>query len=154
QRRSGLWKGGCMKLPTSIAFCSDSLTMLKELGGYYEVRRDPNGKRLSPLVGYAGRYETPDGPKQYVGDIYANFAKAERFSSVRTHFLTLLLQRENNDVLLREVDSFFGAPMGGLFWAATMGEITGKASGFFEKKVLAMATPTEREKSRLIFGRH
>src|SRR3990167_1093971 len=127
-----------MRSRLSIKLSEDSLAMLQELGGYYEVKRDAQGQRVSPLVGYTGRYETPEGNKQFVGDVYVNYAKAERFSSVRLHFLTLLLQRENNEGLLREVDTYLGAPMGGLFWAASMGEVTGRATGFFEKKVLAV----------------
>lgn len=51
------------------------LAVLKALDGYYECPKDTAGKRLGPLVGYAGRDNLG---RQYVGDIYANFAVAER----------------------------------------------------------------------------
>ncbi len=32
------------------------LRYLQEFGGWYECPKDSNGKRLGPLVGYAGAY--------------------------------------------------------------------------------------------------
>lgn len=143
-----------MRKQLEIQFTNDSLGMLKELGGYYLCPRAPDGKRLGPVVGYAGTYDTPEGAKQYVGDVYANYALAERWGSVRTHFITMLLQQNGNEMQLREVDSYFAAPMGGMYWTPTLGDLTGRTVGFLEKKITALATATSREESKLIMGRH
>ena len=48
------------------------LEVLSSVRGYYKCPKDRSGKRLGPLVAYAGRDENN---KQYVGDEYVNFAK-------------------------------------------------------------------------------
>lgn len=62
------------------------LELLKALGGYYLCPKDKEGNRKGPLVGYAGTYPTDQGTKQYVGDIYANFALAEEHPMVMHHY--------------------------------------------------------------------
>ncbi len=57
----------------------DPLALVERCGGYYKCPKDPSGKRLGPLVGYAGR--DAQG-RQFVGDEYFNFAKAERHSPI------------------------------------------------------------------------
>src|SRR3989344_3735947 len=72
----------------------DPLFLLRQFHGYYETRRNPAGTRLAPLVGYAGKYRASDGTmKQYVGDVYANFARAEEHPLVLTTWAGMMTAR-------------------------------------------------------------
>lgn len=132
------------------------LETLRRCGGYYECPKDAKGKRLGPLVGYAGKYEGSGGKQlQWVGEVYANFSKAEPHSHVLKFFAGCLATRLNTEVSLANVDAFCGAPIGGYSLADAMGQ----AYDFInvvkaEKKVTALATSSSREKSELVFGRH
>src|SRR3970040_2100331 len=104
---------------------TETLEALRLLGGYYECPKDPTGKRLGPLVGYAGKYEADDGSKrQYVGDIYANFAKAEE----RPRVYQSWADRMKFDV--PEVDVLLGMPMGGIAVAFALAPITSAEARF------------------------
>ena len=130
---------------------TEPLEALRLLGGYYECPKDPTGKRLGPLVGYAGKYEADDGSKrQYVGDIYANFAKAEE----RPRVYQSWVDRMKFDV--PKVDVLLGMPMGGIAVAFALAPITSVEARFCfaEKQVIAMATEALREQSRLALVRH
>jgi len=122
---------------------------LDDLGGYYVCPKDPNGKRLGPVVGYAGRDKLG---RQKVGDLYANFAVMEQYPTILHHFAESLEAFSQIDDL--GIDSFCGAPMGGLAFANLLAHIYEVRYFYPEKKVLAVGTPTEREKSQLIFSRH
>jgi len=94
------------------------LTTLKSCGGYYCSPRNEQGKLLGPLVGYAGTYQTDNGPKNYVGYEYFNFARAEMEPSVLSLFAEKIAQQiqicgNNCDVLI-------GAPMGVFCWPALL----------------------------------
>lgn len=119
------------------------LALLAQCGGYYE--QPPGG----PLVGYAGRYG--DG-KQFVGRIYANFAKAERNGLVLRHFAEELVRKfpQITDPNI----GFCAAPEGGKALAVALANITGAGYLFPEKRVTALKTESSREKSDLVWGRH
>ena len=121
----------------------DPLELLKQCNGYYE--RQPGG----PLVGYAGRDAQN---RQYVGEVYANFAKAERYGAVLKRVAAALLEK------FPEIGSsgagFCAAPEGGKALAVTLASLTGKEYIFPEKQVTAIKTETSREKSVLAWGRH
>ncbi len=130
----------------------DIFPVLRYYDGYYVQPEDRGG----PLVGYAGRYDDGKGnQRQYVGRIYANFAVLERHHDVRA-WLCLRLQYMSGEhfSLLKSADSFFGAPMGGVLFAAELAAQMNRPTGYFDKKVIAVATETSREKSKLFFGRH
>lgn len=129
-----------------------ALEILDLCGGYYVCPKDNNGKRLRPLVGYAGRYETPDGKKQWVGDIYANFAKAEEYPHVLRDFSDRMQHKLSP--ILNGIDVFCGAPIGGYAFSLMLGLTYDRRVIKAEKKVIAPATDKEREKSILVFGRH
>jgi orotate phosphoribosyltransferase len=128
----------------------DPLKMLQLCGGFYECPRDANGKRVGPLVGYAGRYD--DGKKQFVGDVYANFAMAEQYPAVLRQ-MALDLQGKLR-AAGAEIDVFCGAPMGGIAFAGMLGLVCNCAFAYTEKKVIALATDSAREQSEMIFKRH
>src|SRR3989344_7426018 len=98
------------------------LDLLKRCGGYYECPRHSfDSNRLGPLVGYAGRYKGSDGKDhQYVGDVYANFARAEEYPHVLHHWACSMELQPSFDELARKADVFCGAPMGGLAFAGVL----------------------------------
>lgn len=124
----------------------DPLELLRRCGGYYQCPKDPSGKRLGPLVGYAGR---DIQKRQYVGDVYVNFAKAERHGSVLTHVAVELKAK-----LALSGTGFCGAPEGGKALANMLASLTNRQYIFPEKKVTVLGTPTAREESILVFDRH
>jgi len=139
-----------MRKPFNIAIDKSPLEILQDCGGYYECPKDASGNRLGPLVGYAGTYG--DG-KHYVGDVYANFAKAEEYPFVLESFgvrLKNLLPKE----VLEEARVFCGAPLGGMAFAYQLALLTQCRYVFAEKKVTKAATGSEREESKLVWGRH
>lgn len=128
---------------------------LYNCGGCYECPKDAQGRRLGPLVGYAGKYDGPDGKKlQWVGDVYANFAKAEPYPNVLKFFAICLATELDAKVGLQKIDVFCGAPIGGYSLADALGLMNDMEVIKAEKKVVAVATSTSREKSELVFARH
>lgn len=129
------------------------LQVLTELGGYYECPKDKTGKRLGPLVGYAGRDASG---RQFVGDVYANCAVLEEHPAD----LRPLVAQLATSLLLsttkprQEIDAFCGAPEGGKAIALFLAEDMRKRYVFPEKEVTAMKTDSSREESRMIWGRH
>lgn len=131
------------------------LETLGNCGGFYSCPKSPEGKRLGPLVGYAGRYAAADETqKQYVGDIYANFSMAEEFAEVLKFFASCLAQRLYQHCGLESVHTFCGAPIGGYALSVALGLYTGCNMIKAEKKVTSVATALSREKSELVFARH
>jgi orotate phosphoribosyltransferase len=134
-----------------MGYVVDPLATLRELGGFYKCPRDTEGKRLGPLVGYAGR----DGQgRQYVGDIYANFAKAEQVPAVMDLWAQALIASLALKHRISSFDVFLGMPMGGILFAAALARSAEKRVAFAEKKIVSLATEHEREQSKLVLGRH
>jgi len=118
-----------------IESSNDHLETLRICGGYYECPKDREGHRLGPLVGYAGKYPTPEGPKQWVGDVYANFAKADEYPGVLHNYATCM-----NDKLgpvTANIDVFCGAPIGGYNFSVILGLVYSRRVVKAEKKVTA-----------------
>ena len=131
---------------------------LARCGGYYECPKDANGKRRGALVGYAGRDEQG---RQYVGDVYVNFAKAERhlpiLRNVAEKISFKVLHKTNIPGFVTRyanVTGFCGAPEGGKALAVMLANYSGMQYIFPEKKVITVATPNSREVSKLVFDRH
>jgi len=130
---------------------------LTRLRGYYECPKDSIGKRLGPLVGYAGRYDDNGTAKQWVGDVYANCAVLEEYPLQLKFFA---------DYLAKKIIEYYGAlrlpggltvcglPMGGIATGIFVAARLGARFVYPEKKVLEAATAFSREKSQLSFGRH
>jgi adenine/guanine phosphoribosyltransferase-like PRPP-binding protein len=133
---------------------ADHLETLRRCGGYYACPRDANNRRLGPLVGYAGKYDGPLGKMQFVGDVYANFAKAEVYPYVLRFFAQSLFNRVENVVGFANDDVLCGAPIGGYSLADALGSVMDIETIKAEKKVTALATADSREKSELVFARH
>jgi orotate phosphoribosyltransferase len=129
------------------------LATLRQCGGYYICPKDGDGKRLGPLVGYAGKYEDTSGnQKQYVGEVYYNFAKAEEHPIVLDLFAALIVQKMHQ--VIANVDYILGAPMGGIAIAFTIARTLETRFGFAEKKIISLATEMGREESMLVMNRH
>lgn len=129
------------------------LAALSKCGGYYACPKDTAGRRLGPLVGYAAKYPVPDGTqKQWVGDVYANFAKVDEKPKVLYDF-ALAMRRVLVERVV-DVDVFCGAPIGGYSFAEMLGLVCGQRVIKAEKKITALATATMREQSDLVFARH
>ncbi|MDP3899605.1 MAG: phosphoribosyltransferase [bacterium] len=124
------------------------LDILKACGGWY---KSPSEDDISKgmLVGYAGEYE-PE--KQWVGFMYANFAKAERYPYIMTHYAISLEQKIRE--LLSGIDTFCGAPMGGITFAFTLASVYQKNFSYFEKKITKLKTTESQEQSTLVMNRH
>lgn len=135
----------------------DHLATLTSCDGYYECPRSPGtGERLGPLVGYAGTYDGPNGTKlQFVGDVYVNLAMAEMHGKALKYFADCLSVKLQECVGLTNVDVFCGAPIGGYALATALSILNPWITAIkAEKKTVALATETSREKSKLVFGRH
>ncbi len=128
----------------------DPLEILRQLGGYYECPKDAQGKRVGPLVGYAGK--DADG-KNFVGEVYANFGKAEEHPVVLESYSRQMWLRIPT-AIADDVTVFCGAPLGGMAFAYQLALTAGQRYVFAEKRILQVASDGEREKSKLVFGRH
>ena len=129
----------------------DWLGLLKLCGGYYECPKDAQGKRLGPIVGYAGKDELD---RQYVGDVYADFAMAEQYGIVLNCVARGLIRTCNSLPFSWRVDGYCGAPEGGKALATALSVTSAIQYIYPEKKITALATPTSREKSEMAFSRH
>ena len=130
---------------------SDPLIALHMLGGYYECPKDDSGRRLGPLVGYAGK----DGQgRQFVGEVYANFGEMEQWPLLLRYFGRALMAYTRKSAILNPLDCLCGAPLGGMAFGTVMTEILGCRYVFPEKVVTAVATTAGREESELKFARH
>lgn len=133
---------------------NDPLKLLETLGGFYEVIKE-GCKRLTPLVGYAAKYHTEDGKElQYVGEVYANFAKLEEHPYAMHHLTRMLL----NKLKLTGPVVFIGPAMGGIsvaqFLAFHASQKIKARYACAEKVVTHLKTDTLREQSELQFARH
>ncbi len=129
----------------------DSLRTLRAIKGYYECPKDASGKRIGPLVGYAGTYEDENGvKKQKVGEVYCNFAKADNYPWILEHYARDL---DIGHLFYGAIQAFCGAPLGGYSFAAILGLVYGVPVIKAEKKVTALATESSREETDLVFAR-
>jgi len=135
-----------------IEISDDHLETLHRCGGYYACPKDSVGQRLGPLVGYAGKYPPPDGKKQWVGDVYVNFAKADEYPNVLFHYVSCM--EDKLGPIIDNIDIFCGAPIGGYSFSGIHGWTYNRRVIKAEKKVTALATANAREQSELVFARH
>ena len=131
---------------------ADPLDLMRDAGAFYEAPRDAHGRRTGPLVGYAGK---DAAGRQYVGDIYVNFARAERRPALLQAFARrlLALARERG-IDVGSAAGFIGAPEGGKAFAYQLALEAGRGYIYPEKKVTAAASATARESSEMVFSRH
>jgi orotate phosphoribosyltransferase len=141
--------------PDIVIDHDDHLETLRRCGGYYVCPKDKSGKRLGPLVGYAGDYDAGDGTrKKFVGDVYANFAKAEEYPRVMYYFTESLAEMLKDAFHGLRDDILCGTPLGGYSLAGNLSMVLGCRVIKAEKEVIAIKTETSREKTKLVFARH
>lgn len=141
------------QIQTIMQHEGDPLAILQSLGGYYECPKDQSGKRIGQLVGYAGKYDTNSGKKQFVGEIYANFSIAEQYPTIMLSFADSLIAHIP-EVILEEITIVCGPQIGG-FAIGTLCALSKKwRLAYIEKVIQQLATETLREQSRLDFLRH
>lgn len=140
-------------LDPSVISEAEPLEALRLRDGFYECPRAPTGERLGPLVGYAGKYDAGNNTKlQYVGDVYANFAKAEEQPFIYMNWATRLEDRLRIAELA--LDVMLGMPMGGIAPAFALALVMRTRFAYPEKKVSQAATDLLREQSSLAMIRH
>ena len=136
------------------------LGLMEEREGFYEVKKDSSGKRMTPLVGYAADYEVVPGGdrKHFVGERYWNVPKAaEADPTVMFEFANPVVRIMQSSDFMGEygkLDCMFGCPLGGNIPAFEMARLYGCAYSGAEKKTVELATEGAREKTKLILGRH
>lgn len=118
-------------------------------GGYYECPKDQQSKRLGPLVAYAGTYDS-EGKKQYVGDVYYNFALVEEHPNALDFFAANL----GAQLAGCEITAVVGAPLGGIGLAQALSRVLQCRFLYAEKEFLRAAETGKKEESRMIWGRH
>jgi orotate phosphoribosyltransferase len=133
---------------------ADPLALLRAEAAYYECPKTASGRRLGPLVGYAGKDASG---RQFVGDVYINFARAERHPALLQAFARQLRAKaaaRGLDPLWEGVQGFCGAPEGGKAFAYQLALDAGRDFIYPEKSVTALASAAGREVSNLGFNRH
>jgi orotate phosphoribosyltransferase len=101
------------------------------------------------MVGFSGRDKYD---RQFVGDIYSNFAAIER----KADYLAFVA-RQLKEIVLPFIDDktiICALPMGGDKLGTALQLALGIDAIFLDKKVTALATENSRQKTQLIFGRH
>jgi orotate phosphoribosyltransferase len=146
----------CMDAPKPIVREGMSpADVLFACGGFYECPRDSEGKRMGPLVGYAGTYyDAQEQKKQYVGDVYADFAALEAWPSILERFVVAPLAQRVYDRLGSGTFAFCGLPEGGRTLASHLASALAGRYIFPEKVTTKLATETSRALSELRFARH
>ncbi|MFH1181110.1 MAG: hypothetical protein V1705_01720 [bacterium] len=91
--------------------------------------------------------------KQWVGDVYANFAKADEHPNVLYNYATCMNVRLLGSVI-DNIDVFCGTPIGGYNFSVILGWTYNRRVVKAEKKVTALATEKTREQTELVFARH
>ena len=125
-------------------FHNDPLGLLNSLGGYYF--RPPGG----PLVGYAGTYEDGGEKRNFVGELYANFAVAEEWPSVIDMWARQICFVHSEP--LRDINVFLGAPEGGKSLADKLA--LSNSLEYIFPDVKETSSLVGRPKKELVWGRH
>lgn len=89
-----------------------------------------NGKRLGPLVVYAGKDEKG---RNLVGDIYFNFSKIEESPRATRIFAEVIYQKLGCAGLINRFDTVCGVPNGGRTLGQTLAEVADKRFVYLEK---------------------
>ncbi|MEI7749723.1 MAG: hypothetical protein WCJ25_01835 [Candidatus Moraniibacteriota bacterium] len=153
---------GIYTIPRIVS--GDDLATLVNCRAFY-ARPIVDGKAHGPLVAYHGTYAGPDGKQlRYVGDAFVNFAQAEQFPTILTYFASRLT--DLMEARISTVSEFYNSPIAegslvlvGMPIAAYMlttevGRHIGCRTIFFEKKTIEIGVNGEKDKTKLIQGRH
>lgn len=130
------------------------LAALRDCGGYYNAPVDPQGTVLGPLVAYSGRYkvEGSDEERQWLGFRYFNLAMLEQYPHVAELFASGLAAVVQ--AAIPKLDCIVGVPDGGLIIGHNTARHLDVMYAGMQKKVVALATETSKEQTKLTLGRH
>jgi orotate phosphoribosyltransferase len=134
-----------------IASDASPREILRACDGFYECPKDAAGRRLGPMVGYAARDETG---RQYVGDVYANFAKIEQWPAILGEYVALPLLDQINDLIEGNRVVYCGAPEGGKALAQELARLDQCRYVYPDRIVTRLKTDTSREETELRMKRH
>jgi Phosphoribosyl transferase domain. len=129
----------------------DYLDIARQRDAYYE--RIGN----SPLVGYAGKYNGPDGQKlQFVGFAYINVAKLEECPADDLDFIGTELADKARAKLgqLSKKTVLVAAPVGGYALSIDLGRKLKCRTIKAEKKVTKVGIEGQRDETKLVLDRH
>ena len=120
----------------------DDLKALARLcDALYICPKDHVGKRLGPMVAYAGK--SPDG-KNLIGDIYFNFRRIECHPLVVEQFAEVVAEKIIGAHIADTLDTVCGIPEGGRSLAQPLARILGKRFVYATK----VPKPTEQGKKQ------
>src|SRR5680860_363203 len=152
------------KLSIAEALKSDALSLIKgqpletliNLEGHYQSSKGPDGNFLGPLVAYSGKYPSPTGEKNYVGDVYFNLAMIEDHPQRLNYFAKLMVKkiRAFEETWGHKIDCLIGAPEGGSKIAQEVGRLLNIPGLRLEKEVTALKTATAKEEFNLVMRRN
>lgn len=165
-----------VQIDEAVKFLNDNITMppldihlateenLKPMdiihacNAYYEGPTDGQGNFSGPLVGLAGTYDDNGAAKNFVSNVYCNFAKVEEHPAQLKKFAQLIIGGLRKQGFNPKGDSWkvLGAPMGGILLAGQLGALLNIKTVFAEKKVTKLAEPKEgkKEESDQVIDRH
>jgi orotate phosphoribosyltransferase len=105
---------------------------LMAIDAVYECPKDEGGKRLGPLVTYAGSYEPG---KHWVGDVYANLAILERDAKTLRNFSVEAYELFKETY--KTADVFCGIPEGGRSFATLLAALAERDFCYPERENVA-----------------
>lgn len=119
----------------------DLLELGKHCDAVYVCPKDAEGKRMGPLVAYAGK---DSQGRNLVGDIYFNFRKIESHPRVVEAFAEVISEKLIKADLFHSFDTICGIPQGGRTFGQMLALVTGKRFVYADKK----PKPTEAGKKQ------
>lgn len=130
--------------------------VLEKCGGLYRCPKDPNGKRLGPLVSYTSTYMHAGVRRRFVGDDYADFSKIEQWMAILHDHVAVPLLDEIEARLGRHPYVFCAAPKGGNALASTLAEwAPDNDSRYVFPEKIKLESGVEGERlTRFVFDRH
>lgn len=134
----------------------DFSDLLKKHKARYECLKNGDGKRLTRLVSYTGKYDDGDGKMlHYVGEEYINMAMIEENPAVLYQIAEELCSDITGDpyIPFLNVDSFCGAPEGGKALALLLALIC-RGRYVYPDKTTGRNVMTGQEWKEFSLGRH
>lgn len=140
-----------MNLKTIIPREWDSLWDLSiQADALYECPKDGQGRRLGPLVPYAGKDEKGHN---LVGDVYFNFAMIEPHVALVARFAELVVYQINQVSELRNATTIIGIPDGGWTLGQEIARVSGKRFVYAGKVERPKAPGAVKAEFDLVFKR-
>lgn len=129
---------------------TDPWALAEECNALYECPKDSSGKRLGPLVPYAGKDKQG---RNLVGDVYFNFARIEEQTAAADYFASLLARQVLANEHTSKATTIVGVPDGGRSLGQLLARYT-KQRFIYPLKVPKPAAPgAVKEEFELVFKR-